>query len=351
MMSYNLSNYLILSSNCSITKGFNRSLIQDLSRNTSNLIPNDYYDLIKYIDRKKLDVIILDIEDSSKSYFFDFLNFMDENEYAIFVEDILLFPKKSEVLEDKHVILKDCIIEIENITFNIEAFKSNLEQLDNLFCENIQLWIKDVINPDFIMNIMNILNNFNFLCIELCVNNSKIFERDFYLNIIDDNPCISKIYLFNADDSFIYEHISIHENKHPLLIGQLIYVDHPLDANNCGIINFENLTFGIESQFRVNENFNGCLYKKIYINSTGQIKNCPHFSSSHYGGKIIDVINESNFQKSWLIKKDDIEICKDCEFRYNCTDCRAFTMDKNNLYSKPLKCNYSPYTNEWKKYV
>jgi hypothetical protein len=43
-------------------------------------------------------------------------------------------------------------------------------------------------------------------------------------------------------------------------------------------------------------------------------------------------------------------VCKDCEFRYICTDCRAYLEDPYNEYSKPLKCGYDPYTGEWSEW-
>ena len=60
---------------------------------------------------------------------------------------------------------------------------------------------------------------------------------------------------------------------------------------------------------------------------------------------LLSVVENLEFKKKWNIKKDQIEICKVCEFRYICTDCRAYTTD--GLYSKPLKCNYDPYKGEW----
>ena len=77
-MRYNLTDYFVLSSSCVITKGYNRSLIHDFSRNLSNLISNEYFDLIEYLDRKKIEDVILEVEDDSKEFFFDFLNFMYE---------------------------------------------------------------------------------------------------------------------------------------------------------------------------------------------------------------------------------------------------------------------------------
>ena len=96
--------------------------------------------------------------------------------------------------------------------------------------------------------------------------------------------------------------------------------------------------------------YNNCLNKKIGIDINGEIKNCPSMEKS-YGNisntSLLDVINNNEFKALWSINKDKINICKDCEFRYVCTDCRAFISDPDDIYSKPLKCGYNPYTNIW----
>ncbi len=38
------------------------------------------------------------------------------------------------------------------------------------------------------------------------------------------------------------------------------------------------------------------------------------------------------------------------EFRYICTDCRAYTENPEDIYSKPLKCGYNSYTNKWEEW-
>ncbi len=344
-MSFNLSDYFILSSSCVITKGYNRSLIHDFSRNSSNLISNEYFDLIEYLDRKKIEDVISEVEDDSKDFFFDFLNFMYDNEYALFVNDIELFPKKSDELHDSNVILKDCIIEIDNNT-DFELFVNNLKQLDQLNCENIQIWFKGRMNSKDIVNYLDLINDYDFLCVELIIEYADNTQREYFINIIDKYASVSKIFLFNSSEAYIYEYISEHENQHPMLMGQIIYINHPLDANNCGIINFESLSFGVETQFKINKKFNGCLYKKLAIDSEGNIKNCPYITNKVQHNNLKEALSDEDFKKLWFIKKDDIEICKDCEFRYNCTDCRAFTIE-NSIYTKPIKCNYNPYTNEW----
>ncbi len=42
--------------------------------------------------------------------------------------------------------------------------------------------------------------------------------------------------------------------------------------------------------------------------------------------------------------------CDDCKFSYICTDCRAYLENPEDMYSKPLKCGYNPYTNEWEEW-
>jgi SPASM domain peptide maturase of grasp-with-spasm system len=63
-----------------------------------------------------------------------------------------------------------------------------------------------------------------------------------------------------------------------------------------------------------------------------------------------EALSHPDFKKYWNITKDQIEVCKDCEFRHICTDCRAYIEEPENQYSKPLKCGYNPYTNKWEEW-
>lgn len=349
-MSYSDDDFFVLSSSCQITRGYNRSLIQDFERNISNIISNEYYDLIKEIDRARISDSLKIIDEDSHIFFRKFLDFMFDSEYALFVDNIDFFPIKSDELNDEHVILKDCIIEIDKSNFDTKIFESNLDQLNKLSCEDIQIWLISESDKPFVKKILDIASSYDFLCIELSITNSNNFDRTFLISLLEDYACVSKIFLFDSEKSTIYDYIKDDEGYYPLLIGQLIYVGHPLNANSCGIINFENLSFGVEHQFSVNKKFNGCLYKKLAIDSQGNLKNCPHLEQSFGKQNISEVLKKPLFQKKWLIKKDDIKVCQDCEFRYNCTDCRAFITSEHDDLSKPLKCGYNPYTNVWESW-
>jgi SPASM domain peptide maturase of grasp-with-spasm system len=100
-----------------------------------------------------------------------------------------------------------------------------------------------------------------------------------------------------------------------------------------------------------------CLNREISIDADGNIKNCPSMKES-FGNirdtTLAEAIEKPGFKKYWDINKDQIAVCKDCEFRYICTDCRAYVEDPHDAsgpdgtnLSKPLKCGYNPYTGEW----
>lgn len=65
---------------------------------------------------------------------------------------------------------------------------------------------------------------------------------------------------------------------------------------------------------------------------------------------LMEALEKPGFKKYWNITKDQVSVCKDCEFRYICTDCRAYLEDPEDIYSKPLKCGYNPYTCEWEEW-
>ncbi|MDR1348812.1 MAG: SPASM domain-containing protein [Prevotellaceae bacterium] len=130
----------------------------------------------------------------------------------------------------------------------------------------------------------------------------------------------------------------------------IVYLRENLKNNTCGVVDKYYFTQNI---FHITEalHHNTYLHKKLFIDKSGNIKNCP-FSETVFGNILNDdvekIITTSSFKKYWNIKKDDIEVCKDCEFRYVCTDCRVFIKESSNIYSQPANCNYNPYIAKWK---
>ncbi len=346
-MKYKLSDYFVLSSSCTITRGFNRSLIIDLLRNKQEVISNQYNDLIQLIDRKKIEESFEMIDNESHEFFKKFLDFMFESEYAFAVEDIELFPRRKEHYSDENIIIQDAIIEIHESHLNIGLLQNRLKELELLRCETIQVKILSISSYDFIESVLNIINKYSFLYIELLVKERNGIDNEQFISLIDRFPSLTNVYVFNEAQYECIKYSADEEGSLPLLIGNLYMVMNDLSGQHCGVITPEYFEFYDEKFYYDNKRFNSCLYKKVTIDIHGCIKNCPYDNISYNEERIIDAVSSQSFQRKWYIHKDLIDVCKDCEYRYNCSDCRTFTVTKDDDFSKPLKCGYNPYTNEW----
>ncbi|MHB8871989.1 MAG: radical SAM protein [Candidatus Doudnabacteria bacterium] len=97
---------------------------------------------------------------------------------------------------------------------------------------------------------------------------------------------------------------------------------------------------------------NICWGEQICVMPNGDITPCE-MEFDHVQGNITKqslseiVLGESG-ERSQRLTKDKIEVCKDCEYRYACWECRAMANQLDNQeFRKPLTCMYNPYTGEW----
>jgi radical SAM protein with 4Fe4S-binding SPASM domain len=105
--------------------------------------------------------------------------------------------------------------------------------------------------------------------------------------------------------------------------------------------------------FFYHQSFNPCLGHQVAIDTQGEIKPClwwPGELGHIHKDAVRDMIYEERFKQYWEANKDSIEVCKDCEYRYNCHDCRLNSLNLDeNLRLKPVFCCYDPYTGKGNK--
>jgi SPASM domain peptide maturase of grasp-with-spasm system len=121
------------------------------------------------------------------------------------------------------------------------------------------------------------------------------------------------------------------------------------NVNSCGIVSRDNFTVNSDN-FKKAKLVNECLFGKIGVDVNGKLKNCPSHDVDfgvYSKGRLVSLASDSSFLSYQKIKKDDVEICRDCIYRYCCTDCRVFVKDGSNSHGKPEKCGYDPYSNKW----
>lgn len=347
---YNVDDYIVLSSSCKTTQGKNRTLICDYLRSELYFIPNDYNQLLIKINRNKIKNSLKIIDPESLESFYEFVDFLRENEIIFFTNNLKQFPERKILIEETFYI-KDAILEIDTNCFDEKLFSKNINELNQLKCNDIQLRILTEINYAKLICILNFFNPTSINYVEIHLPFSKKLNKKKLFSLIEQYPILSHIYVYSSPMDDIAEFKVEKENFYPLLFGNIYYVKTKFDNGNCcGNISINSLNFETVNVYDELKLKNGCLYKKVTIDKNGKIKNCPSLNNDFGNLKkinISDVINSKEFMVLGDINKDKIDVCKECEFRYNCTDCRAFINDSSNIYSKPLKCGYNINTFIW----
>jgi SPASM domain peptide maturase of grasp-with-spasm system len=321
-------------------KGAKRSIICDVQRGSYIFIPNDLYDVLIKHDGKSLFEIKKSYYNRYDLILDEYFEFLIEKEHVFYTNIPDLFSNISMQWFEPFQI-NNAIIDVDE---NLD-FKKILLQLEELKCKSVEFRFFSSEKQKIINDILFFLEDKKLIAYSLgfVVPNSIETHLKDLENIILNNPRISYFIITNATENNFVE--SSREKR-----GYVFYTKEKIfSSSHCGLIDKEYFTVNTKL-FTESQHHNTCLNRKISIDIDGNIKNCP--SMDHSFGNIKDTtleeaLNHPNFKKYWNITKDQIEVCKDCEFRHICTDCRVYIEEPENKYSKPLKCGYNPYTNEW----
>lgn len=268
----------------------------------------------------------------------EYFNFLIKNEIVFFTTDPSLFPKLNLNWDDPAEIT-NAVIDFRD---TIAHWRPFLHQVDNLGCKHVQLRFFSVSHFDILMSVLEELDVCNISSVEIILKNSDWITKENLHELTLRHRRIFAFCIHSADSN--EEH-----NMH-MPMGKVFYIEDNLNSSaHCGKISPSSFSINIPT-FTESQHFNSCLNRKISIDVDGNIKNCPSMPSSFGNIKdttLREALDHPDFKKYWNITKDQIAVCKDCEFRYICTDCRAYLESPEDAYSKPLKCGYNPYTCEW----
>jgi SPASM domain peptide maturase of grasp-with-spasm system len=331
---------LVLYDTCKLTKGIGRSIIVDFQRKAYYFIPNE---LARFIDNYG----IIDI--SSSSHFAPeerFINFLLKEEIAFIQlqDEMWQFPKTSheDWLYPAHI--SNAIIERIKYEPDLLSIINGLVEIQ--LCNYIEFrFLQPLLIPE-LKYVIKQINQTDLNAYSLCVQIEEPFDDNALIELLSFAPKLFRTTIYNSSTN---RSIKPHEISN---FGNLFFINSPNINHSCGVVN--------RSYFSINtdlylESFqhNTCLNRKIAIDANGDIKNCPSMTKS-YGNirdtTLAEAIEKPGFKDAWYIHKDQISVCKDCEFRHICTDCRAYLEDPQDKYSKPLKCGYDPYTCTWEEW-
>lgn len=331
--------YINISSTCILTKGVKRGLVSDIQRKKVELVPNELIDILLENRNKKFsDIFNKEYSKDEINTIYEYFQFLIDREIVVLSKEKKFFKYNQFSNYKPPKKLLTAILDL-NKKSNYSV-KIAVEKIDNIGCNNIQLRMFDFkINIKKLKSLLDLFNNTSFRNVELLL----MFDND----LIDE---YKRVFLSYNRVNTVYFH-SYNKKDKTEFINQINYIftsEKILSSDFCGFIMpfYFNIT---PATYYIGENYNTCLYKKISIDVNGVVKNCP---SMYYGFGDIDtvklenVIKKPKFKKFWDITKNDISVCKGCEFRKICTDCRAYLKDED-LYDKPKKCDYDPTKLNW----
>jgi len=333
-----------LASNCIPVRGAVRTLICDLQRQIGRLIPSTFYDFIVSIDRRPLS--ILEHEHSSADW-----AVLRKNMAGLISEGYAFWTPTSHVFVpmaldwESPARVTNAIIDIA--ATSTHDYKEIVGQLGQIGCLAIQFRSFTPLSLKNIHEICQACNGSLLRHVDMILPFTIEFTESALNEFCSQNPLITRMTIYSSPYS-----------KRMTIPLTPTFIDFELGSfttTSCGQVHEKlfsmNLHHVLESM-----SFNNCLNRKLSIDAQGEIRNCPSTPEKYGDSKLVllkDALKHHEFNKYDLINKDHIEGCKDCEFRYVCTDCRAFVKSNdgvsanNRVTSKPSKCHYDPYTARW----
>ncbi len=309
-------------------KGYLRTMLLDVNNHKYVFIPNNilnknniYINDNNYITYKKATGISLDP---------DYIVLIDPKDEVNFI--------KSNYKWNNPFDITNAIIDIGDKKIDDNIYR---DKLNNISVMHIQLRFISNCDMDYLLYLVNFFNNIAIRSIQIVLNYEIKENIDNYYKLINIDK-VTKIEIFNYNEDKIDRYVN------PYKI--IYFYKRGLDINECGKIGIEYFTL-CQNHYYESLEYNTCLNRKLSINQDGYVCNCPSASITYdhiSKCNIRSLINKNSFNNCWYLSKDKIFVCKDCEFRHICTDCRVFIAEKSIIYSHPTKCTYNPYIAKWK---
>jgi SPASM domain peptide maturase of grasp-with-spasm system len=222
-------------------------------------------------------------------------------------------------------------------------YRDIFSQLEELGCQAVQVRAYDPLPLDQLEIILLAAESGRLRHLELIIGFQPGLTADSLIEFCKRHQVVSRVIV----------HSSPHRSQS--MAGSLpipiVFETHSVTLDSCGEVSPGYFSPCLQ-HFTEALQFNTCLNRKISVCADGEIRHCPSMKDSLGNIRhtsLASAVKDPRLAQMSRITKDQVEVCRDCEFRYVCTDCRAYTRESGNPYSKPAKCTYDPYTATWKE--
>ena len=349
ILNESLAKYVSVFSDCLPVKGSALSAIYDLTRGSISTFPSEYYPLFGLFRTQRLGQILTGFSEADQANIRDFLEFLLNNEFMTLVDDLEPFPEIASSFDEPGLI-NNAIIDVRS---QHHDYRKIIEALDSLGCLHVQVRsYSTLFGLGHLLELAGLCRGTSIQSLEGVLRHQPTLSDDDYVKAVSATRMIAGLIVHSADgERTIRVDYGTSGSSASLIAIEIRMTKKKMaSCSDCGTISRSELL--APSTRTVNELrlFNGCLNRKISIDEHGHVRNCPAMGTSfghHKEVPLAQVAASSAFQRAWKMRKDDFQVCRDCQYRYACTDCRAFLEDPEPATSKPLKCGYDPYTDSW----
>jgi len=307
--------------------GFNRAIIYDLGRKDYHFIPKAHYHILNtdgFIDFNRI------ADQTERAELIDFLLSLEIIFEVASAQEKKRFPRISKALHQAN--------ELTHAVIHVNISSNFIDLINQNHLQNLS-----IISPQIDDQVINVVKSFAHLEIDgiyLYVEKFDAGMLDKYERELARQPAIFSVNFFGADSPNTKLKDNIYYNfftKNFECYQQLLTVDKL----------FVNQDFFLEA-YNKHSYYNG----KMYIDQSGEIKNGLNNIQS-FGNinsmsfdEFHQTINSKLFLEHGNINKNQTLVCKDCEFRYMCTDARVPEKGAEQWFHH-FECVYNPYLSKW----
>lgn len=337
--------YFRLYATCKLVRGGALSAIYDLERRQLLRFDSAYYPLFELaagegIPAREIDEMDPAVRDQCLAA----VRFLEENDVGTFMDRT--WSRYLEPVREHWDAAQPIMTSVVDLDETMPDWPTLIGQLDALQCRTLQIRaFSDLLGPSEAEAVLRLADGTAIARVELIVKWSEswagadwpeVFRRYRNLVSVRVHSAPSDIQTDPGSSPFLAGRVLLHQTA--AIIG----------ASQCGTIREGSLNVPSSALFAELKNRNGCLNRKVSVSAAGEICNCPSMRG-RFGtdlSRLQEAVASPAFQQLWHLRKDDMAVCSGCEFRYVCTDCRAY-LESDLSLAKPAKCTYDPATGRW----
>lgn len=332
------SSYYKLNESCKIVIGILRSAIYDLQRGTFILIPSDFANKLNRYQNQRIDILVSAIDSKYRKNYTLLISRLI-NEEILLINQSLRDLKRFTTISNTYSTPNQIINSVLFIDY-VNSYKLEIifKKLIHLGCKYLQLQI-DLLDTHSHEILIGLLKKYNFFHIEILINRKES---------VTTTKLIRELCKVNSViDLLVRSKKERNQSQTQNVIIKTIAERYDFNGMNLSPNKFDiNYKLYFESL-----KYNNYYYRKLFISQNGTLYNDNNRTKiigdlRKISNKNID--REYKLRKYWHLTKDQIEVCKDCEYRYMCVDNRQPIKSYKGKWYFKIECNYNPYIGKWK---